>query len=163
MPRRYTPRLATFDYLGCHRYSLTLCTHGRGRMFESGDAVATVLAEIARSSVDEAFAILAYCFMPDHLHPLAQGEAVTSDARRFLSRAKQLSGFSYARTHRRPLWQRSAWDRVLRADAETWTVIRYILANPVRAGLVQHPLDYPYSGSLVYQRSHLIDAFAPAG
>jgi putative transposase len=160
---RYTPRLSTFDYCGFHRYSLTLCTFQRHRAFESSVVVAGVLARVNSTAEHEAFSVLAYCFMPDHLHLLVRGDAPTSDANRFLSRTKQLSGYSYSRSHNRPLWQRSSWDRVLRAEEETWTVVRYILANPVRAGIVLSPLDYPHSGSLVYERQELLDAFAPAG
>jgi hypothetical protein len=38
-------------------------------------------------------------------------------------------------------------------------MIRYILANPVRAQLVTHPLEYPFSGSAVFERNALTQAF----
>jgi putative transposase len=97
--------------------------------------------------------------MPDHLHLLVAGESQDSDARRFIARAKQLSGYACRREEGIRLWQRSAWDRVLRTDDDTWQVIRYILSNPVRARLVERPLDYGFSGSLVYEREALLDAF----
>jgi hypothetical protein len=39
---------------------------------------------------------------------------------------------------------------VLREDEETPRVVRYILENPVRAGLVEAYREYPFCGSLVY-------------
>jgi len=38
-------------------------------------------------------------------------------------------------------------DRVLRDEDDTAAVVRYILENPLRAGLVQGAADYPWIGS----------------
>jgi len=46
------------------------------------------------------------------------------------------------------LWQRSYFEHVLRDDEDPFQVARYILDNPVRAGLVQSPENYPFLGSL---------------
>ncbi len=48
------------------------------------------------------------------------------------------------------LWQGGYYERVLRKDEETQSVIDYILDNPVRAGLVKRPLDYPFSWSCTF-------------
>ena len=105
-------------------------------------------------------AILAYCFMPDHLHLLAAGTTDASDARRFTDFGKQLSGYEYQQATGARLWQKLSWDRVLRADDDTAAVMRYLLLNPVRAGFVERPLDYAGSGSLVFDRDALLDVFA---
>lgn len=97
--------------------------------------------------------------MPDHVHLLLEGSTTGSSATRFISRAKQASGYWYAQRTGQRLWQRSSWDRVLRREDDTWTVIKYILSNPVRAGIVERPLDYPFSGSMVYERVRLLEAF----
>jgi hypothetical protein len=47
------------------------------------------------------------------------------------------------------------FERVLRSDEQTGVVARYILENPVRAGLAATLLEYPYSGSSTYSREHL--------
>jgi putative transposase len=93
MRSRKTLRLKTFGYLGVHRYSLTICTERRQRLFKRGHVVLLVLSQISRSAADHQFAILAYCFMPNHLHLLVEGLADTSDFRRFVANAKQYSGF----------------------------------------------------------------------
>ncbi|HXD17606.1 MAG TPA: hypothetical protein VN654_11375 [Vicinamibacterales bacterium] len=38
-------------------------------------------------------------------------------------------------------------------------IARYIVENPVRAGLVRSALDYPLSGSDVWTMEELIDSF----
>src|SRR5712692_4426998 len=70
------PRLVAFSYVGCHRYSLTFCVHRRKQIFTEAALVHAMLEQISRAAADWRFAVLAYCFMPDHLHLLieAQGE-----------------------------------------------------------------------------------------
>ncbi len=48
----------------------------------------------------------------------------------------------------RGLWQEGYYERVLRSDEATETVVRYVLDNPVRAGLVQRAEDYSFSGAM---------------
>ena len=138
---------------------LTFCTHQRLPRFGNAEIVNVALSQILRAADDEQFAILAYCFMPDHLHLLVAGTAETSDAKRFIARAKQLSGYACRRYARGRLWQRSAWDRVMNANDDVRGIIRYFLANPVRAGLAEHPLDYPFLGSATFDREALMDFY----
>ena len=137
-------------------------------MFTSRVVTATVTSQFLHASERCDVAVLAYCFMPDHVHLLIEGERQSSSATAFISRAKQISGYWFKRRTGQRLWQRTSWDRVLRRDDDWLEVLRYTLANPVRAGLVQQPLDYPYSGSFVFKREELMDAFlartvGPAG
>src|SRR5687767_466560 len=118
--------LHTFNYLGEYGYFLTFCTYQRHRAFIDGDKVEVVSTQILRAAAQERFALTAYCYMPDHLHLLAEGRVATSDCRRFIARAKQFSGFHYQRTSAERLWQRYGYERVLRADEETLSVARYI-------------------------------------
>jgi putative transposase len=122
--------------------------------------VEPVLLRFQQCSRQEGVAILAYCFMPDHVHFLLAGERADTDVGRFVTRSKQSAGYWFSQTFEARLWQRYSWDRVLRAEEEAWNVVRYILANPVRAGIVTHPLHYPFSGSDVLTREQLLDAFA---
>ena len=95
------------------------------------------------------FEVVAYCFMPDHLHLLVQtGE--DADLVGFVRRFKQKSGYAYRRATRDPevLWQKSYYDHVLRREEDLHDAARYIWGTPVRAGLVDNARDYPYSGSL---------------
>jgi REP element-mobilizing transposase RayT len=95
--------------------------------------------------------------MPDHLHLLVEGEAETSDCLLFIDRAKQYSGFYFAREFKTRLWQRYGFERVLRLEEATFVVARYILENPVRAGLVTRVEEYPFVGSCVYTLRELME------
>src|SRR5204863_611539 len=109
------------------------------------------------SASREHFAILAYCLMPDHAHLLIEGLDDGSDLRRFAKAAKQSSGFAHARRVGRPLWQEGYFDRALRKDEDMKTIARYILQNPVRAGLVAHPSEYRFSGSDLWTMAELLE------
>jgi putative transposase len=158
MHTRKPEHLKTFDYLGLHQYFLTFCTYQRRGLFVSPDRVAAVRTQIERASFEQGFAITAYCFMPDHLHMLAEGKADDSDCRHFIARAKQYSGYHYRAAFRQPLWQRYGYERTLRSDEGAISVARYILENPVRAGLVERIDEYPFAGSSVYSIEQLLEA-----
>jgi REP element-mobilizing transposase RayT len=108
-----------------------------------------VLSQILRAARDEHFAVFVHCFMPDHLHLLVEAGSEASDCLRFIRRAKQFSGYVFSQTHGCRLWQRYGYEHVLRDDEKTFVVARYILENPVRAGLVTRVEDYPFVGSEV--------------
>jgi len=99
--------------------------------------------------------------MPDHLHLLVEGLAESSNGLKFIARAKQLSGFHYKQTFGRALWQRYGFEHVLRDDEDTRRVARYILANPIRGGLVERVEDYPFVGSLRYTLSEVLEDSTP--
>ena len=151
-------RLKTFDYLGLHQYFLTFCTYERRRLFLDSDAVDAVRTQIHRAARDQKFAVIAYCYMPDHVHMLAEGQADDSDCRQFISRAKQYSGFHYKAAFGRRLWQRYGYERTLRSDESSISAARYILENPIRARLVKQIDEYPFSGSSVYSFDQILEA-----
>ena len=130
-------RLSPANYLGRGRYFLTFCTFERRSTF---------------------VAILAYCFMPDHVHLLVEACADACDLRRFAKMAKQRSGGVHARTAGQRLWQEGYYDRVLRREDDAYDMARYIFMTPVRAGLARTPTDYPYRGSDVWDIAWLFAA-----
>jgi len=71
--------------------------------------------------------------------------------------AKQRCGATYALTSETPLWQKGYYEHVLRDEEDSKEIAFYIIANPVRAGLVQSPDDYPFSGSDAWTIRELIE------
>ena len=151
-------RLSNFDYRGFHRYSLCFCTNDRNFVFTTRECVDLVLAQFIRAASEEEFAMVVYCFMPDHVHLLIEGTSQNSDCKGFIRRAKQYSGFHYMKHFGRPLWQRYGYEHVLRSEEATPMVARYIINNPVRAGLVADCRDYPFTGSSAYALDEILDA-----
>ena len=141
MPRRYTPRHPDISYTGKQTFFWTICTYMRRPYFETAAVVGPVQSHFFQATESADVAILAYCFMPDHLHLSLQGRANASKVEWSVIRAKQLSGYWFQRHHGGRLWQKSSWDRLLRPEEDPAGVIRYIVANPVRAGLVALPSE----------------------
>lgn len=88
--------------------------------------------------------LLAWVLMPDHWHGLVELDDET------LARAVQrlkANVSRHANLHRggsRPVWASAYHDRALRREEEMVVIARYIVANPVRAGLVKRVGDYPF-------------------
>jgi len=87
---------------------------------------------------------LAFVVMPDHLHwlfalgtdkPLSQ--VVADVKRRAAWRINEMAG-----RKGRPVWQRGFHDRALRREESIRDAARYVVANPLRAGLVRTIGDY---------------------
>ncbi len=146
------PRLKKFDYVGRYRYFITICTDRRKNIFEENNALVQEMAEIlAASGGVHGFTIWVYCFMPDHLHFLAEGGKEDSNLKKFIKDYKQKTGYRFAKqesTNGNKLWQPGYYEHVLREMEDTEAVLRYILENPVRKGLVAHYLNYGLSGTL---------------
>ena len=73
-------------------------------------------------------------------------------------RTKQLSGYRFSRERHARLWQRYGYERVLRGTDGTLAVAKYILENPVRAGIVKAPQDYPHSGCPTLSTDAVLEA-----
>jgi len=160
---RHPEHLDTFDYVGPYRYSLRFSTDSRQRRFTTADVVELVLSHFLQQSEETHFAVVVYCFMPDHVHLLIEGTNDDSDCKQFIKRAKQFSGFYFAKQFSGTLWQRYGYERVLRDDESTFVVANYILSNPVRAGLVQDIRDYAFVGSSAYSLDELLQSVCRSG
>jgi putative transposase len=148
-------RLPGFSYVGHHRYFLTICAL-RGAVELTSPSVASSLLLQLRQHVEaEAFALLAYCVMKDHVHLVVEGLSEMSDLRRLVSRWKQATGYRFKQETRHGLWMTGYYDRVLRDGESTIDAVFYVLRNPVRAGLAAKIGDYGYAGSDVFSRQEL--------
>lgn len=157
MPTRQPTHLRSFDYHGFHRYFVTWCCADRQPLFTERVTVDLVWAQFLRACERSGFVIVAYCFMPDHVHLLIEATSEQADAKGFFSLAKQFSGYAYAQSCHGRLWQRYCYEHVLRTDETTRRVARYIVENPVRAKLVANVQDYPFTGSGTHSTPELIE------
>ena len=148
MPRRRPTRLACFSYVGRFSYSLRFGTFQKKSHFTDSALIGSAFTQIQRTCAEERFALIAYCFTPDHVHLAVEGRADNSDLRRFVKLAKQRVAYVARRQFAIPaIWQSGYYERVVRAhgmDSLVW----YILNNPVRAGIVEKAEQYPCSGSM---------------
>ena len=155
-------RLFGVSYVGFQRYFLTICTAFRARTFEAAGAVEDVHRQLLQCTALFDFEISAYCYMPDHLHALITATSEGADFCELVRRFKQVSAFYYKKSNGRALWQPGYHERILRDDEATEAVVRYILENPIRAGLARGLGEYRFAGSEVYDLEGLLAAWENA-
>lgn len=147
MNRKPPPRLDPSNYIGLRAYFLTICTDQRLPVFTDSDVVEFALLQLLQCSSRYEIAVPACCFRPDHVHLLVRGETDRADLQEFVRVWKQCTGFHVKREHGIRLWQRGYYAHVLRSGESAEQKARYILENPVRAGLAVSPEDYRWIGS----------------
>jgi putative transposase len=151
-------RIPNYAYVGVQRYFLTICTERRAPFFTDKDIVGLVVDLFLEEAQKEGIALIVYMLMPDHVHLLVDGESDAADLTVFTKLAKQRTSYHFKQKHGRRLWQKGYYEHVLRDEERTEDVVFYIIANPVRKGLVERPLDYPYWGSSLYTREELLNS-----
>ncbi|WP_444758182.1 REP-associated tyrosine transposase [Pseudomonas sp. A014] len=125
-------------------YLLTAVTHERQPLFHDLRSARLLVKQLRLSDQENASRTLAWVLMPDHLHWLIELRGVTlgSLMRRFKSRSSL--ALHKAGVSQYPVWQPGYHDRALRREESLQSAARYIVANPLRAGLVDHVGDYPH-------------------
>ena len=144
--RHKSIRLSPEHYIGCRWYFVTICSPRPSRPFQSKPDAEWLLRLLHQESDAHSFAVPAYCLMPNHLHLLLHGISLTANLLCFVDNFKHKSSQRYWQRHKTQLWQISFYDHILRDEDAPKKVAWYIWLNPVRAGLVGKPAEYPYSG-----------------
>src|SRR6266487_4289160 len=68
-------RLEGIQYVGFQRYFLTICSAFKRQVFLSSNTVDPAMLQLRQTATLFEFAIVAYCFMPDHVHILLIAES----------------------------------------------------------------------------------------
>lgn len=93
--------------------------------------------------------VYTYCLMPDHVHVLLSPSHPGVSALTFVDRFKGRStNRSWTVGWQGKLWQPRSYDHIVRADEDLLAIADYILHNPVRKGLADHPEQWQWCGSM---------------
>ncbi|VVO06170.1 REP-associated tyrosine transposase [Pseudomonas fluorescens] len=124
-------------------YLLTAVTHKRQPAFKDWRIGRLVVNEFRRAQEAGNVTSLSWVVMPDHFHWLV--ELHNGDLPKLMQVTKSRSArfINNERGFSAPVWQKGYFDRALRREDDLKTVARYIVANPLRAGLVEHIGHYP--------------------
>jgi len=128
-------RLREFSYTGRWRYFVTCPTHKRARVFDSDQLARRTITALLHGAREHEFAVIAYCFMPDHVHLLVTGDTPRAAFRPFIRVFRRRAAWHCRDIVGVRLWQRGYYERVLRAHEPNERVIAYILGNPLCAVL----------------------------
>lgn len=124
-------------------YLLTTTVLQRRPLFSDFRLARLLIRELRLAHEQQQVASLAWVVMPDHLHWLVQLQSGSLDElmRRIKSNsARQINQLLGTQG---PIWQPGYYDRALRQSEDMQSAARYIIANPLRAGLVERIGDYP--------------------
>ena len=138
------PRLGLI-YVDQPLYFVTFCTLHR-RALLANTEVHTKFRIYCTRAVEYNVGVGRYVIMPNHVHLFVRGAAEFELGIwvRGLKRAVEAAVPGGDK-----IWQAGFFDHILRSDesySEKWN---YIFENPVRAGLVSHPEEWPYQGEVV--------------
>jgi REP element-mobilizing transposase RayT len=137
-------RLGNHDYASDHPVHLIVGTDG-GEKILVGDVAHLVAESVVKTTSMLGFELIAYCVMPDHLHVLLTPADSEVGIDEWLRRMKSFTTRQVQQaTGQSRLWQRSAYDRVIRYNESVSGVAAYVVNNPVRAGLVEDWRDWEY-------------------
>jgi len=126
-------------------YLVTTTTLERQPFFADFKAAQAAAQAFEDKAVLADASLLAWVLMPDHFHGLPQLGEQTS-LQNPVNRLKSASARRANRAIGRegPLWDRAYHDHALRREEDLLETTRYIVANPVRAGLARCVGDYPF-------------------
>lgn len=125
-------------------YHVTTRTHESAPVFSHFGDGRIVVRALRRQHVDGHLESLAFVVMPDHLHWLVQltgGRSLSTCVNLVKSLATR--EIHNSGIYRGKVWQRGFYDRAIRKEDDLVAAARYIVANPLRARLVESIRDYP--------------------
>jgi REP element-mobilizing transposase RayT len=124
-------------------YSLTGKTHERRPVFSDWKIGRLLVHEFTHAQELQLVEPIAWVVMPDHFHWLIELRTGTlADVmRRVKSRSAKAVNYRLKSNGR--VWQSGFHDRAIRREEDLKAIARYIVLNPVRAGLVDRIGDYP--------------------
>ena len=94
----------------------------------------------------DGFVILAWSVLSNHFHlAVRMGPVPLSRSMRSIQ-GRFSQAFNIRRGRTGPVWQSRYQARLVDDSDYLWSLIVYIHMNPVRAGLVEDPMDYPLCG-----------------
>ena len=156
-------RCARIDYGNpLNAFAITICVSPRRPAFTSAPKFNAVITELTRIQSEGLLGIYVFCIMPDHVH------LVANPSHKGLPHAiRMIKGrvSTWWRTNGdgRQLWQPGYFDHRIRSAEGFHEKCQYVLDNPMRAGLVNHYLDYPWSGILTHRNGELSNTEKIAG
>lgn len=126
-------------------YLITTICAGRSPLFQEWTCASAVAATLAEARLWRDARLECWVLMPDHLHMVVTlgKEELPQLMRRTKAVTSRAANVSLGRNGG-PVWARGYHDRALRHEDDLRVVARYVIANPLRAGLAAAVADYPY-------------------
>lgn len=124
-------------------YLITAVVQQRQPFFADWRLARLVVKQLREAQEDGWADFLTWVVMPDHVHCLLQlrNRTLAEVMCRIKARSSRAVNLALRRQGR--LWQKGYHDRAVREEEDLKDLARYVILNPVRAGLVTRVHDYP--------------------
>lgn len=128
-------------------YHVILRGINRQQIFEEEQDYLKFLLILNEVKIASKYNLYAYCLMGNHIHMLigVEGEPLEQIMRRIENRFVHWYNLKYERTGH--LFENRFLSEPVEDDAYFLNVTRYILQNPVKAGICDSIFDYPWSSA----------------
>ena len=137
-------------------YFVTSSCEGRARIFEHSEYAQLLLSQFRREEHRGDCRSLVAMVMPDHIHWLVQilsGRTVQEIVGSLKGCAA--IGINRLRNKSGRIWQAGFYDHAVRQEESLEDIAKYMLDNPVRAGLVSDYRNYPHWESVWHSHTTL--------
>jgi putative transposase len=158
---------------------ITFCCYQRRALLNTVRARNLAIRCLQQTRLRYGFALVGYVFMPEHVHLLLRESGSVRPAKIIQSFKQRVSRALRARKRKRPgqlafrfsdrnvefrrFWQRRYYDFNVYSRAKAKQKLHYMHENPVRAKLVKHPADWPWSSWCDYYRGEGLLRMDPWG
>jgi len=143
------PRVARIIVPGVPHH-VTQRGNNRQDVFFTDDDRETYLHVLASQATRHGLSIYAYCLMSNHVHlvvvPVGETSLAKGVGRTNFVYTQYLHALHESSGH---LWQNRFFSCALE-EGHCWAAMRYVECNPVRAGLVRHACQYPWSSAAAH-------------
>ena len=124
-----------------------------GEAFLKNEQVAEIVAEAIHHRDSKVYTLEAFTLLHNHGHvactPLVKENGEFNSLTEIFHSLKRHTArkANDALGRRGAFWQDESYDRIVRDQAELERIVKYVLNNPVKAGLVKHWKDWKWSYS----------------
>ena len=134
------------------RYDQALHSNHKSPDYLRRPDIAKMVSEQLHRFDGQRYELLAHCIMPNHVHavltPRQVGEteyaSIASIMHSIKSYTAKQANLNLRRTGHK-FWAGESFDHYSRSEEETIRIIKYVVTNPVAAGLVRTAKDWPWS------------------
>lgn len=128
-----------------HYYLITTVTHNRARLFERFSYARVVIRCLILADASRYSTTIGFVVMPDHIHWVFKlGEIKTLSNTVGFVKGLSARRINQQRSISGAIWQHGFHENMIRGEGDLREIIRYVVANPLRAGLVTTVADYPH-------------------
>ncbi|MFP3515265.1 transposase [Pseudomonas sp. SIMBA_077] len=124
-------------------YVLTCVTHQRRTVFSNWRLGRLLVNQFRQAEDAGLITSQAWVIMPDHFHWLIQLHQGTLGQLMCRVKSRSSKSINEHTATQGQLWQRGYHDRAVRREEDLKVAARYIVMNPLRAGLAKKVGDYP--------------------